>query len=228
MRNELPESLQPFMGRMEPVIQAALTRLAMTEFRTDPIGGKKYSRATSIISSAYKRHGQILGRALIERLKDCSRFTVWTEDSFKLSFQADAELKKGFHPVSYRQINLPYGEEDQSIMIDIIIFDRDNRLLRSYNVKRGNGAYDAGKKRLIFNELLKTQMLLKGYGKSIGIEADYSDAFIIFYYGLRSIPEPYSLIDRNLDDHFDFPVLEAIEAVNNRFQQGLYDLIENG
>jgi hypothetical protein len=228
MENELPESLQPFMGRIEPVIQDALTSLAKTEFRTDPIGGKKYSRATSIISSAYKRHGQILGRALIERLQDCSRFTVWTENSFKLSFQSDNELRKSFPPVSYRQMDLPYGEEDRSIMIDMIIFDHDSGSLRSYNVKRGNGAYDAGKKRLIFHELLKTQMLLREYGKSVGIDADSAESFIIFYYGIRSIPEPYSLIDQDLDKHFDFPVIEAIEAANNRFRQGLYELIEKG
>ena len=59
-------TLQPFMERMQPVILESVARLANTTFRLDPIGGKKYSRATSIISSAYKRHGQILGRALLD------------------------------------------------------------------------------------------------------------------------------------------------------------------
>lgn len=224
----MPEdSLDPFMERIRPVLRGALEKLAETAFRADPIGGAKYSRATSIISSAYKRHGQILGRAMLERLKDCSRFNVWIEDDFKLSPASNAELQRGLPPVNYRSIALPYGEAIQSIPIDLIVHDKQNRTLRSYNVKRGNGAYDAGKRRIIQGELLRTQMLLAGYGHSLGVDADQHEAYIIFYYGLRSIPAPYSLIDEELDEHFDFPVYAAIEAMNQEFRQELYALIEN-
>jgi hypothetical protein len=94
-------------------------------------------------------------------------------------------------------------------------------------VKRGNGAYDAGKKRLIVNELLRTQMHLSGYAQSIGFSADTAEAYIIFYYGLRSAPELYCLSATDLDKHFDFPAMDAVEAVNARLRSGLYKLIED-
>jgi hypothetical protein len=221
-------ALQPFMERMQPVILEAVARLANTTFRLDPIGGPKYSRATSIISSAYKRHGQILGRALLERLKDCAHFTTWTEDSFKLSPQSAIELKRKLPPEALLTRHLPYGDHEQSIPIDVLVFDTQRKTLRSYNVKRGNGAYDAGKRRLIFDELQRTQMHLKGYAESVGCSADVCEAKIVFYYGLRSIPEPYSLVSDDLDCHFNFPVRDALELVNDTFRSKLYEVIESG
>lgn len=221
------DPLDPFMDRIRPLLQGTLEKLADTAFRADPIGGPKYSRATSIISSAYKRHGQMLGRAMVERLKDCSRFNVWIEEDFKLSPASNSELQRGLPPVSYRSIALPYGEASQSIPIDLVVHDKQARTLRSYNVKRGNGSYDAGKRKIIQGELLRTQMLLKGYGKSLGVDADKHEAFIVFYYGLRSIPAPYSLVDDDLDEHFDFPVRTAIEKMNQEFRRELYALIES-
>jgi hypothetical protein len=228
MAGRHPSELEAFLARMAPALSAALARLADTRFRSDPIGGERYSRATSIISSAYKRHGQILGRALLERLKDCDRFQVWTEDSFKLSAASREELRRGMPDTAYREVVLPYGEQEQAIPVDLIVHDAFNRTIRSYNVKRGNGAYDAGKKRLILNELLRTQMHLAGYAQSMGFPADVAEAQIIFYYGLRSIPEPFSLAAEDLDDHFGFPVRDAMEAVNDAFRDGLHALIEDG
>jgi hypothetical protein len=227
MTNQETSNLASFLTRMQPTLESALAKLASTKFREDPIGGAKYSRATSIISSAYKRHGQILGRALLERLKDCGHLNVWTEDNFKLSPASAFELQKALPPESYRRISLPYGEQTQVIPIDLIAHDTKSRTIRSYNVKRGNGSYDAGKRRLIFNELLRTQTLLGGYAKSIGVDVDRAEAFIVFYYGLRSIPEPYSLVANDLDEHFQFPVFIALEAVNRQFRDRLYAMIEN-
>ena len=77
--------LNAYLERVRPFVDDAIEKLRSASFREDPIAGRKYSRATSIISSAYKRHGAILERALVERLKDCARLRVWTEDDFKLS-----------------------------------------------------------------------------------------------------------------------------------------------
>ena len=228
MTKEHASELEPFLVRIAPALSAALAKLADTRFRSDPIGGDQYSRATSIISSAYKRHGQILGLSLLERLKDCERFRVWTEDAFKLGPASNAELQSGLPSTAYRQVVLPYGEQEQTIPVDLIVHDADNRSIRSYNVKRGNGAYDAGKKRLILNELLRTQMHLAGYARTLGLAVDRAEAYIIFYYGLRSIPEPWSLIAEDLDVHFGFPVRDAVEAANDRFRDGLHTLIEDG
>jgi hypothetical protein len=78
-----------FMDRVTPVVDETIRILAKTKFVEDPIAGVKYSRATSIVSSAYKRHGRILETALRESLRESNRHHVWQDDAFKVSRAAD-------------------------------------------------------------------------------------------------------------------------------------------
>lgn len=219
-------AIAAFVDRMSSAIDEAVSRLGRTRFREDPIGGKKYSRATSIMSSAYKRHGQLLGQILIERLKDCSRFNVWHADKFRLSTESLSRAR--LHPYwgKCESITLPYGEAERIVPVDVLVYDRASKTIRSYNVKRGNGAYDAGKKASLFEDLLRVQMLLRDYAVKSGYDADRAEARIIFYYGLRSIEAPISLTGDDLDDHFNFPLKTAIEAANDYFRKKLHLLIE--
>ena len=79
-----------FMERVTPVVDDTIKALAKTKFVQDPVAGTKYSRATSIVSSAYKRHGRILETALRESLRESNRHKVWQEDTFRVSRAADA------------------------------------------------------------------------------------------------------------------------------------------
>lgn len=220
-----PES-DDYLDRLRPFVDDAIEKLGNASFREDPIAGRKYSRATSIMSSAYKRHGAILDRALLERLRDCARFRVWTDDDFKLSHESlqRARLADRIEPLL--ATNLPYGDRERSIRVDIMVFDQDRGTLTSYNVKRGNGSYDGGKRRQIQEDLLRTHMLLSDYGRTRGLDAGKTHAHIVFYYGLLSLTPPLALAGRDLDAHFDFPVTEAIERVNSYFVGRLHALIE--
>lgn len=214
------------LERLKPGIDDAITKLRQTTFREDPLGGRKYSRATSIMSSAYKRHGQILDAALLERLKDCSRFHVWREDDFKLSQESLNQLHIHQRIEKCTRIELEYGDRERTIPIDIIVHDIEKGALTSYNVKRGNGSYDGGKRRIILGDLLRTHMLLRDYGRKMGIAATTAQARIIFYYGLLSIPKPLALAGTELDEHFTYPVVDSIEEVNAYFRKRLHALIE--
>jgi hypothetical protein len=79
-----------FMERVTPVVDATIAALARTKFIEDPVAGVNYSRATSIVSSAYKRHGKILETAIREGLRDSNRHRVWSEDTFRVSTAANA------------------------------------------------------------------------------------------------------------------------------------------
>jgi len=221
------EELAPYMARMGPVLEATLGRLAATSFRADPLSGARYSRLTSIIGSAYKRHGQILGRAILERLKDSSRHAVWTEDKFALSPASREALERRLPPAAYRTLALAYGEGERTIPVDLIVHEPSARRIRAYNVTRGNGVYDAGKKRAVVGEALRTQMHLADYARSNGLSVDTAEAYVISYYGLRAAPEPYSLIADELDDHFGFAVCGAVESVNDALRRGLHRLIDD-
>jgi hypothetical protein len=79
------EKQMGFIDRVTPVVDETIRILAKTKFVEDPIAGKKYSRATSIVSSAYKRHGRILETALRESSRESNRHHVWQDDAFKVS-----------------------------------------------------------------------------------------------------------------------------------------------
>lgn len=211
--------------RVKPLVDLTVSRLAGTAFREDPIAGARYARATSIVSSAYKRHGKILESAIFERLRDNNRLSVWSDDGFAVSNAADGLV----HNSSLEDClssQLPYGDAARKLQIDIVVYDNVNRSLRTYEVKRGNGEHDAGKVRSIKRDLICTQVLLKSYGNGRGYAIDLAEAKIIYYYGVRSIPPPLSLIREELDEHFDYPVVEAVEEVNTYFRDRIHELLE--
>lgn len=210
---------------VEDVVDKTILALARTKFITDPIAGAKLSRATSVISSAYKRHGRILEVALREALRDSNRYTVWTDAAFHVSREADALA--GMQDLdSCRQSSLPYGGSARTLQVDMVAFDNSNQSIRAYEIKRGNGQFDAGKIRSITRDLKCIQVLLKSYGEFRNLKPVVAESKIIFYYGVRSIGRPWSLVGDELDEHFGFPILEKIDAANRYFRERLHALLE--
>jgi hypothetical protein len=213
------------MERVAPVVDQTIAALAKTSFIEDPIAGVRYSRATSIISSAYKRHGRILETALLEGLRESNRHTVWLEPVFKVSRAADG-LASSQTTDECSKSALPYGDAVRGLQIDMMAFDNADRTIRAYEVKRGNGQFDAGKIRSIRRDLMCVQVLLKSYGDTKDLAPVAAEARIIFYYGRRSLPRPWSLIREELDDHFGFQIVEKVEQANDYFRQRLHALLE--
>lgn len=214
-----------FMERVCPVVDDTIRALSKTKFVEDPIAGVRYSRATSIVSSAYKRHGRILETALRESLRESNRHRVLQEDKFRVSRAADA-LVNSQNEDACRQSALPYGDSIRALQIDMIAFDSADQTIRAYEVKRGNGQFDAGKIRSIKRDLMCVQVLLKSYGEFAKLNPVAAESKIIFYYGVRSIPRPWSLVKTELDEHFGFPVVERIDQANDYFRTKLHELLE--
>jgi hypothetical protein len=137
-----------FMERVTPVVDQTIAALARTQFIEDPVAGVKYSRATSIISSAYKRHGKILETAIREGLRDSNRQRVWSEDCFRVSTAANAlvtSLIGQEGEEACRKSALPYGDRARTLQVDMMAYDEADKTIRAYEVKRGNGQFDAAK-----------------------------------------------------------------------------------
>ena len=215
-----------FMDRVGPVIDETIRSLSTKKFIEDPIAGSRHSRNTSIISSAYKRHGRILETAIRESLRESNRHRVWQEDVFKVSRAAD-QLVNSQTDDECRRTTLPYGDSTiRTIQIDMIAFDEADQTIRAYEVKRGNGQFDAGKIRSIRRDLLCAQVLLKSYGEVFKYAPVAAESKIIFYYGIRSIPKPWSLVKEELDEHFGYPVTPKVEQANDYFRAKLHELLE--
>ena len=214
-----------YIERVKPVVDQTIVALASAKFVVDPIAGEKYSRLTSVISSAYKRHGAILEFSLRESLRESNRHKVWREDAFRVSRAAD-QIVGQQSDEAYSSTLLPYGESIRTLQIDMMVFDNADQTLRAYEIKRGNGQFDAGKIRSIKRDLIVTQMLLKSYGETFSLKSEKAEARIIFYYGRRSIPRPFSLIGIELNEHFGFPVYDLVEQANDYFKRQLYSLLD--
>ena len=108
----------------------------------------------------------------------------------------------------------------------MVAFDSADQTIRAYEVKRGFGQFDAGKIRSIKRDLMCVQVLLKSYGDVAKLKPIGAESRIIFYYGVRSIPRPWSLVRDELDEHFGFPVVSRVEEANAYFQTKLHQLLE--
>jgi hypothetical protein len=214
-----------FMERIAPVVDETIKMLSRVQFLEDPIAGAHYSKATSIVSSAYKRHGRILEFALRESLRESNRHKVWQDSAFRVSREADA-LANTQELDACRQTTLPYGECVRTLQVDMVAFDSADQWIRAYEIKRGNGQFDAGKIRSITRDLKCIQVLLKNYGEFTKLKPVGAESRIIFYYGRRSIPRPWSLVKDELDEHFGFPVVEKIEQANDYFRTKLHALLD--
>ena len=212
---------------LEPEIEKTILDLATKKFRVDPLAGEKYSKIASVLSSAYKRHGFILERALLETVSEHPDLEVWDDDEFCVSNAADHMVDSIIEkPEDAFFTELPYGSKHRTLQVDLVTFNNVTHHASSYEIKRGNGLHDAGKKRSILRDLLCQQILLKSYAASRGLAAKSASVHIVFYYGQCSIKKPFSLVSDELDGHFGCSVVASVEAVNNSFRLKLQDMLK--
>ncbi len=88
-RKKTCSSMPDLLAIIEPEIDATIQRLNEKNFRSDPIAGPHFSKIVSVMSSAYKRHGFIIERAILEQLKLNPNFEVWEDRTFQVTPAAD-------------------------------------------------------------------------------------------------------------------------------------------
>lgn len=211
--------------RLAPDVERTIHLLSRRKFDPDPLAGAHFSRIVSLLSSSYKRHGFILEAAIREQLKTNPDFEVWNDGEFHVSKEAmsQAATIKGEGPVP-RQFK--YDPKSANyLQVDTLVWNRTTRTIKAYEVKRGHGEHDAGKKRSIRRDLACIESHLIDYAKQRGFKAKEARAHVIFYYGRRSIPAPLSLIGTELDDHFGMSVCREVETVNDHFKRRLFEIL---
>jgi len=208
-------------------IDKTISALNDKKFDSDPIGGEHFSKITSVMSSAYKRHGFILELAILESLRANPRYEAWEDRAFAVSTAADSIANNFMNdPEKSITSQVPYEDPGtRTLQIDLAAYDRETKVFKLYEVKRGSGLHDAGKRRQILRDLLCMELLAKSYAESKGFEVESSRAHIIFYYGKCSIKEPFALTSNDLNEHFGFSVKEDVEAANALFKKRLFEIL---
>ncbi len=220
--------MSDLIEKIRPIIEETIQNLDGKNFRIDPIAGEHFSKIVSVLSSAYKRHGFILEKAILERLAENDRFEVWEDREFAVNSVADHLVDAALDsPEELLDARATYSENSvkRTLQIDTIVYDKVTQRLSAYEIKRGNGLHDSGKRRSMLRDLLCVQVLLASYGEKKGFNIQSVSSRIIFYYGQCSIKKPFSLIKEELDEHFSFEVVEHVEKVNELFRDNLTNLL---
>jgi hypothetical protein len=210
------------LKKIKPVVDRSVTRLRKKAFECDPLMGAELSRITSVVSSAYKRHGHILEAAIKGVLKEHERFQVWSIPKLSIS-EAAENLATSYmgKPKAALKAAIEHEEDGRrTLQIDLIVYDKKKRTVSSYEIKRGAGTHDAGKKRSMLRDMLCTQVVLKSFAElKLGVKSKSAHSYMIFYYGKESIGAPFSLSRDDLDDHFGIPVRKEVESVNSYYRK---------
>ncbi len=219
---------QKLQKQLKPLIYSTIEKLKSKEFKKDPIGGEHFSKITSLMSSAYKRHGLILEYSFLNLLKNNQNYDTWEDKEFKVSRPAD-DLASSFieNPLEVYNTETSYSTHRavRTLQIDLITYNKRTKELSAYEIKRSNGSHDAGKKRQILRDILCVQVLLKSYGESKNFEVKSARSYIINYYGIRDIVKPFSIINTELDEHFGFSVYRQIEEINEIYRKKLFEIL---
>ena len=146
---------------MDPIIEITVEKLKNKKFKSDPIAGEHFSKIVSVMSSAYKRHGFIIERAILERLKTNTNFEVWEDRSFNVPIIADHLVDSAIeNPELIFESETSYVEGPRTLQIDVIVYNKINKQISAYEIKRGNRLHDSGKRRLILRDILCTKFYL--------------------------------------------------------------------
>jgi hypothetical protein len=214
------------LEKLSPIIDTTIEKLNSRKFKSDPIAGPHFSKIVSVMSSAYKRHGFILERSILETLATYNDLQVWEDRQFFVPEIADHIVSSKINdPEQLIGTAVNYEDGPRALQVDCLCYNTSDKTLNSYEIKRGNGLHDSGKRRSILRDLLCTQVLLKSYGTLRGLDVSEARSYIIFYYGERSIRASFSLTKVDLDDHFGRPVVDSVEAVNELFRQKLFQIL---
>lgn len=215
------------LDTMRPIVDATIDRLANVNFCCDPLMGEEYSRITSVVSSAYKRHGQIVETAILECLRSYDRFEVWNDPALPISRAAEA-LGATYvaNPPAALAANIAHGGDvERTLQIDLLVHDRERNTVGAYEVKRGAGTHDAGKRRSMLRDLVCTQVILKSYCEErLQRQCESAASHIIVYYGAESFG-PFTVTRDDLDEHFGVPIVEQVEEVNAYYRARIEQLL---
>lgn len=208
-------------------IEKTITALNKRKFEPDPIAGPHFSKITSVMSSAYKRHGLVIEQAILQSMMANSAFDVWVDRAFPVSTAAD-DVASNFmvNPEQAIESGLAHDENGpRTLQVDLVAYHKATHHLSIYEIKRGSGFHDAGKKRQILRDVIFMELLAKSYGEARGYKVMTSRAHAVFYYGKCSIKPPYALTGGDLNDHFGFDLKSDVEAANALFKKRLFEIL---
>jgi hypothetical protein len=183
---------------MAKEIRRTVAGIARKKFQRDPLVVPDASLATSKISSAYKRHGLILEKALLTALNTRGDVQAWTA-----------------------KIRVPI--RTRPIQVDLITFHTTTRTVTAYEIKRGFGNHDTEARFAIEQRLTAILGVLQAHAVSRHLSPAVEGVAAVGYYGqLGPRIGPHRVIAAaGFPSEFGPATAAFVEAVNDYFRHCL-------
>jgi hypothetical protein len=193
------------------------------DFPADPIIGPELSRLNSTVGSVVKRHGTLIEMGIAGALVASDRFIVLTNVALPLIKGATQLLDAKNADEDLAKIKLLADSEAESIVnVDLVVVDPDAGWAGAYEIKRGNGVTEHGKRRPIVRKLKAARLVLASYVKQAGYGlVDNVTSAVIDYFGGSGFDSEFTLTREQLDLHFGVPVAATVDAVTEATREAL-------
>jgi hypothetical protein len=213
------------------VSEAALTRAAREavagalagDFPIDPLIGKDLSRALSCIGSVVKRHGTLIELGIAGALVAGERFIVLPNVAIPLTKAALQLLDAKNTDETLSKIKLSADSEADGIVnVDLVVVDPEAGWAGAYEIKRGNGATEHGKRRPIIRRLRAVRLVLASFVDQLGYgPIKTATSAVIDYYGASGFDAHFTITRHQIDEHFDVPVVAMVDAMTKAARDAL-------
>jgi hypothetical protein len=193
------------------------------DFPVDPVIGPELSRAISCIGSVVKRHGGLIELGIAGALKASDRFIVLTNVSLPLTKGAAQLLDARNSDEDLAKIRLSADSEAEGIVnLDLVVVDPEAGWAGTYEIKRGNGVTESGKRRPTVRKLRAARLVLASYVGQHGYgPVESVTSAVIDYFGGSGFEAEFTLTRDRLDGHFGVPVVAMVDAMTATVREAL-------
>ncbi|MBS0248400.1 MAG: hypothetical protein JSR61_17430 [Proteobacteria bacterium] len=193
------------------------------DFPQDPVMGPDLSRAVSTLASVVKRHGGLIELGIAGALIQSDRFVVLTNVALPVTKGAAQLLNANNSDQALAKIRLSADSEAEGIVnVDLVVVDPEAQWAGAYEIKRGNGATEHGKRRQSIHKLRAARLVLASYVGQAGYgRMETVTSGVIDYYGSSGFTAEFTLSKDQLDDHFGVPVVATVDAMTAALQDEL-------
>jgi hypothetical protein len=193
------------------------------DFPVDPLVGPELSRAISCVGSVVKRHGGLIEMGIAGALKASDRFIVLTNVGLPVTKGAAQLLDARNSDENLANIRLLADSEAEGIVnVDLVVVDPAASWAGTYEIKRGNGVTEHGKRRPITRKLRAARLVLASYVRQAGYgPVDSVTSAVIDYFGGSGFEADFTLTRDQLDGHFGVPVIATVDAMTATVREAL-------
>jgi hypothetical protein len=185
------------------------------DFPVDPLVGPELSRVISCIGSVVKRHGGLIEMGIAGALKASDRFIVLTNVALPVTKGAVQLLDARNSDEDLANIRLLADSEAEGIVnLDLVVVDLEASWAGTYEIKRGNGTTEHGKRQPIVRKLRAARLVLASYVRKLGYGPIESvTSAVIDYFGGSGFKAEFTLTRDQLDAHFGVSVVATVDAM---------------